>query len=790
MMKRVLLGATAAALMAGLGAPAWSQEAPPLLQVEADRETGEILVHFPAPDDQGVAGRYIYLVQLETGVGSAAVGLDRGATAGSSEIIRFRRVGKKLVAEIENSQFVAPNGTAAERASVENSFATSTLWVGDIEETGKDGGITVDIAPFLTLDALGLGNNMGQGEAKYSLVGDRSVADPSKVKIFPENAEFTAMLTFRAAKPSAEMRNVSPLGNDVTLAVRHSFIKLPEAGYTPFYDPYGYAIARLKLDYSAPLGQPMAKQMATRFRLEKVDPEAASSPVREPIIFYIDNAAPEPVRTALADGVRWWSDAFRTAGFEDAFRVEILPDDADALDVRYNVVNWVNRATRGWSYGNPIHDPRTGEIIKGTVMLGSLRVRQDILIFQALMGAGITGDGSPDDPIAAALARIRQLGAHEVGHALGFSHNFAASTQGRFSVMDYPAPRVTMVDGKLSIADAYGVGTGLWDRFLVKYLYGSPEAARATVAEAKAAGLRFVPDGDARPVNTANPLGGLWDDFGDPVAEMGRMMDIRRAALARFGRDAIPYGQDMASLRRAFVPIWLLHRYQVEAMAKTIGGVTTPVALAGEGETAVPVEGTRQRAAMESLIDTLSVEALRVPERLFSILSGAPRSFGDRQTDIEVMPTAGGAVFDPLKATEIGAVHTLTSLLAAERLNRMELLNSSDGSMPGAEELIRRLIDHANDVANEGAIGRRIATTIALSLASAARDRGLSSTLALSLDSMLADWGRELARGKASKADKDWARGLGRLLGDREALDQAVGDKDRLPDVPPGMPIG
>jgi hypothetical protein len=281
----------------------------------------------------------------------------------------------------------------------------------------------------------------------------------------------------------------------------------------PRHDPFGYSIGRQQLDFSAPLGSPIVSDLARRFRLEKTEPAAVRSPVKTPIVFYIDRAAPEPMRTALREGVSWWNQAFEAAGFVDAFQTGILPEGADALDVRYNVVNWVNRATRGWSYGQPIDDPRTGEIIKGSVLLGSLRARQDMLIFQALVGAGLTGTGDPNDPITAMLARIRQLGAHEVGHAIGLAHNMAASSQGRYSVMDYPAPRVTLENGAPSLRDAYGAGVGTWDKWAITWLYGARTDAEAQpiLAQARAQGLRFVSDDDSRPVNSAHPAGGIWD---------------------------------------------------------------------------------------------------------------------------------------------------------------------------------------------------------------------------------------------------------------------------------------
>lgn len=761
-----------------------------LLAVESGTEDGKITLTLPRPGKDGIAARYIYIAQVETGLGSAAVGVDRGAWL-QNGIIRFRRVGAKVVAELENQTFVAPGGSPAEQAAVANSFSNATLWVGDIAATDKDGSFSFDFAPFLAKDHFGLARQLGSEANRYTLDAARSLADPSRVRVFPENAEFTALLSFASEKPSAELRNVSPTGPDVAMWVRHSLVALPEEPFPVRYDPYGYAISQLKYDYAAPLGQPMARKMALRHRLEKVDPAAARSPVKEPIVFYIDPGAPEPVRQALADGVGWWADAFEAAGLQDAFRVGILPEDADPLDVRYNVVNWVNRATRGWSYGGMMVDPRTGEVIKGAVMLGSLRVRQDILIFQALIGAGLTDTGDPNDPVPAALARIRQLGAHEAGHALGFQHNFAASTRGRGSVMDYPAPRIGLADGKLSLADAYGTGVGEWDKFVVAYLYGAAndEEALAMAAAARTRGLRFVGDDDARGLGTANPEGALWDDFGDPVAELSRVMAVRKAALARFDADAIPAGQDMAGLRRAFVPIWLLHRYQTEAAAKALGGVVAPVALAGDDARVQAVPAIQQQAALDTLMEALSIESLTVPARLQPLLSFGPGSDGDYQTAIEIMPTAGGPVFDGLRATEIGAVHVLDSLLDPQRLNRLEQQHAADPGVSSAHALAARLIAHADTAAGYGAVGRRIATTVALDLARTAREGALARSIALQIDGQLQRWATRLGASQGHSEASDWARGLGALLSDREALAAALADKALLPVVPPGMPI-
>ena len=764
-----------------------------LLPVHVDRRGGRILLSLPAPDAEGISGRFIYVASLETGLGSAPIGLDRALSSGSRLLV-FRRIGRKVVAEIENPRFRASGQGADEQEGVRHAFATSTIWMGDIASETADGRLIVDISSFLTRDDLNIARALREQENnEFRLVPELSVADVNFVHVFPRNIELEGRLTFVSARPGPEVNNIAPVSGNVSFTVRHSLIALPEPGYQPRrFDPRAGTFGMQVVDFGAPLGQPVVYELANRFRLEHRDPNDPHSPVRNPIVFYIDRAAPEPIRSALREGVSWWADAFAAGGWPGAFRAEILPEGADPLDMRYNVVNWVNRATRGWSYGQPIVDPRTGEIIRGQVLLGSLRVRQDLIIYQALVGAGLTGTGDPNDPITAALARIRQLGAHEVGHALGLAHNFAASIQGRYSVMDYPAPRVRLVNGRPDLTDAYGTGVGRWDRFAISWLYGARTDAEgeARMAAGLAEGLRFVADDDSRPADAAHPLGSLWDDGADPVAELERVMAVRAAAVARFGPAALPAGEPQAQLRRAFVPIWLLHRYQVEAAAKLLGGVDFTYATVGDGHgEAHPVPAAAQRRALDALLATLSAAALTVPPQLLANLSAGWSGDNDRQTDIELMPGAGGPVFDPLAASEVGAMVTLTDLLAPQRLNRLDIEHQADPASPSAGEAIDRLIDHvfafAGFDAAAAAVQRRIATTAALALARVQRDPALSPTIALALSERLARLAATLGR-----ASDDWSRGLGRLLGDREALTAALADQRRLPRIPPGMPIG
>jgi len=769
-----------------------------LVPVHVDQRQGRILLALPAPDRDGIMGHFIYVASLETGLGSAPVGLDRGLASGS-KILVFRRVGQKVVAEIENPRFRATGSPAAEQAGVRDSFAYSTIWMGDVAAETAGGGVLVNVAPFLTRDEMGIAQAIRRGNGgEFRLVPELSVADPNSVRAFPDNVEMEGRLTFTSTAPTAETDNIAPASGNLSFIVRHSLIRLPEPGYQPRrFDPRAGSFGSQVIDFSQPLGAPIVYELANRFRLEKVDPAAPRSRVREPIVFYVDRAAPEPIRTALLEGALWWRDAFEAAGFIDAYRVEILPEGVDPLDIRYNVIHWVNRATRGWSYGQVIEDPRTGEIIRGHVLLGSLRVRQDMLIFEGLVGAGETGNGGPNDPVRAALARIRQLSAHEVGHALGIAHNFAASTQGRYSVMDYPAPRVNLVDGVPSLEDAYGVGMGRWDNFAVDWLYGARDDADADarMTAGLAEGLRFVGDNEARPASSSHPTGSLWDDSADPVGELRRVMEVRQAAVSRFGPRALYQGEPVSNLRRKFVPIWLLHRYQVEAAAKLVGGVDFAYSRNGDGqEAARAVDPDAQRAALDALLATLRPDAVQVPGTILPWLSAGWSGSPDRQETIEIFRTAGTNIFDPLVASETAAQVTLGNLLVPERLNRLELQHQADAGHMTPQELVDRLIAAALDFdgldAAQAVVQRRVATTTLLAIARVQRDPALSSTIGLALSDRLSRLSRDLAGSRGRDLQADWSRGLGRLLGDNGALTAALAEQRRAPQIPPGMPIG
>lgn len=773
-----------------------------LLPVHVDQHDGRILITLPAARADGISARFLYATALRTGLGAAPTFLDRGRV-GSTQVLAFRRYGNKMAAVFENPRFRAA-GTASSA-----DFVTSIVWMGDIAATLPDGRMVVDLSGFLDTDTLGIGSSLDQsgdtfgvGDAQgagkgFELDAKLSAADPASVKLFPDNLEVDAVQTYTSKSPGDEVDNIAPQSGKVSFTVHHSFVRLPAPGFVPRrFDPRIGGFATQMVDFGEPLGHEVVRDFANRFRLEKLDPAAARSKVRKPIVFYVDSHAPEPIRSALMEGIRWWGQAFDAAGYIDAFQVKLLPPDVDPMDVRYNVVNWVDRATRGWSYGQVIVDPRTGEIVKGMVVIGSLRVRQDIQIFDGLVGADNAGKGGPNDPVQVALARLRQLGAHEVGHALGFAHNFAASTQGRASVMDYPPPRIGLVDGRPDLTDAYASGIGRWDMATVDWLYGEPApgtdaqaAADAKATAVVAAGLRYVSDDDARADDTAQPWASLWDDGSDPTAELQRLMGVRRAAIHHFGLAALAPGEPMSDLARRFVPIWLLHRYQMVAAVKAIGGVELHYAINGGGrESSVPVSPAAQRAALGAVLATLSPDALRVPQKLLPLLSAARNGSPNRQYQIELFAGSDGHVFDPLVAADTAAELTLDALLAPARLARLDAQHAADSNALSVGELLDRLLDTTLP-ARTDALTQRIAYRTLVTLARVARDPATTPGVAAMLDQRVHDTAVALGDRRGNATGNAWSASLSRQLLDPQQLDKLLAKRPRSVEVPPGAPI-
>lgn len=771
-----------------------------LFDVYQDDASGKIYWHLKP---QGAHyGRYIYAHGLTSGLGSNPIGLDRGLNSGS-EIVHFERLGDKLFIHVENTDYRATSDNTSEQRAVSHSFASSILWSGEIEVRDGDD-ILVDVSDFLMRDATGSAAQIKRrGQGSFSLDKGRSAVDVKATLAFPDNLEFDAILTFKSSDPGREVRSTAAIGTEFSLIQHHSLIRLPDDGYRPrIADPRAAAIELRYTDYSAALEDPLLVRLARRFRLEKTDVNAERSPVKKPIIFYVDNGAPEPVRQALIDGISWWADAFDKAGFIDAFQVKVLPQDAHPMDVRYNVVQWVHRATRGWSYGGGIADPRTGEMIKAMVILGSQRVRQDRMIFEGLVGADKTGQGGPNDPEQVALARIRQLGAHEVGHTLGFQHNMAASTYGgRASVMDYPAPEIHFnEDGEFDLSKAYGVGLGAWDDFTVKWLYSEfPEntdeqaALDALVEDAQKQNLLFVSDADSRPVSGAHPYGNVWDTGSDPIAELNHMLQVRAKALDEFGPHVLGQGRALAELHEVFVPIYLLHRFQLQAAAKSLGGMEFGYPKnGGPIQSAETTSPERQRLALEVLLKAIEPEALDIDDKILNLLTPDPQIRGGR----EKFKSALGPGFDAIEAAEVASNLVFNALLHPARAGRLVDFHRRDAQYPGLEEVLAKTTDHIFIRSRESerlagirrATQRRYVTHLIALASNSATPSPVKTRVEAHLESLGETIGRRVGRDSANQGNA----ALIFSMIERHRNRTAPMEDKVLRDVitPPGQPIG
>jgi hypothetical protein len=668
-----------------------------LLATWLDAKSGRLLLELPRPaGPRNVCGTYLYLEGIETGLGSNAVGLDRGQE-GQTRVVELRRVGERVLIEEPNQRYRAASSDSVEARTVRESFATSVLWAGDVAGEAPDGRLLVDLTSFLVRDAHRVAATLkSSGQGAFALDEKRSVLDPAGCRSFPDNLEFAALLTFAGEEAGAEVRQTTPTPQAVTLVEHQSLVRLPDDGYrTRAWDPRSGSFGILYADYARPIGADIDVRQLVRFRLEKLDPAAARSRVKKPIVYYVDAGAPEPIRSALVEGASWWAKAFEAAGFLDAFQVKLLPPDADPLDVRYNVIEWVHRSTRGWSYGGGVIDPRTGEMIKGHVTLGSLRIRQDRMIFEGLAGAEKTGSGAVDDPVQISLARIRQLAAHEVGHTLGFNHNFAASTYaGRASVMDYPAPLIGIRrDSTLDFSNAYATGIGVWDVQQVRYAYTefAPAAdvhagLEAILRENRERGYVYISDADTRPLGAAHPLGAMWDNGADPIAELAHEMAVRRIALARFGEHNVAPGTPLSTLAETLVPLYFHHRYAMEAAVKSVGGLEYSYAVSGDGSPpARPVPPARQRAALAAVLATLAPAELDLPEPLLGLLPPPSVEYPPHR---ELMGSKTAPAFDALGAAATWADFAITNLLAPERLARCVDFHRRDPAALGVDEVL------------------------------------------------------------------------------------------------------
>lgn len=667
-----------------------------LINIVYDAKTDAVFLQL---DKQQVDIPFIFQSSLPHGIGSNDIGLDRGQL-GNTRMVVFKRFGNKLLLKQLNTDFRAVTNNMAERKSIDEAFADSVIAGFEIVEESEST-LTVNYQHFLFSDIHGIADRLSRsGQGGYSVDKSRSGIYLPRTKSFEKNTELEALVTFGGSPKGQFIRDVSPDAASVTVHLHHSFIALPDDNYEPReFHPFSGYWKHSFIDYSVPIEASMEKKFIPRHRLSKVDPSAAVSEAVEPIVYYLDPGIPEPIMSALKEGALWWDQAFVAAGYKNAFQVKVLPEDADPMDVRYNVIQWVHRATRGWSYGSTVTDPRTGEIIKGHVTLGSLRVRQDFLIATGFTAPYVDDAESVDTSkeLSLALDRIKQLSAHEVGHTIGIAHNFAASENNRSSVMDYPHPLILLDKGQIDISQAYAQGIGEWDKYTVAYGYqdftdetNESEALLDLVYGAKQSGYLYKSDPDARVPKRASADGHLWDNGSEPLAEFTRVSELRAFAIKQFGSNNLPANENYSDLERRLVPVYYSHRYQLDALVKQISGVqyTYTVKEKGQSPNVSFVDGDTQSKALSLILNSASPDYLALPDSIISMIP--PKAYGSKRTR-ESMPTRMGIAFDPMTAAESVAAYSINILLQAERLNRLAFQHNQQKNIPSVSKLTESL---------------------------------------------------------------------------------------------------
>jgi hypothetical protein len=659
-----------------------------------DENSGKLWLEIDKLDTE-----FLYVVSLPSGLGSNDIGLDRGLL-GEDRVVKFTKTGRKVLLIQPNYGYRALSNDAAERRAVEQAFAQTTVF-GFTVEAESNGKLLVDATDFLLRDAMKVSNSIRRmRQGNYVLDKTRSAMYLPRTKNFPLNSELEVTVTYtnNDGEVGNYVQSVAPSTEAITLRIHHSLVQLPDNNYKPrVFDPRSSFIPISFYDYASPVSDPIEKYYVIRHRLQKKNPSAAKSDPVKPIIYYLDNGTPEPIRSALLEGGKWWNQAFEAAGYTNAFDVRILPDTADPMDIRYNMINWVHRSTRGWSYGASVVDPRTGEIIKGQVSLGSLRVRQDYLIFSGLLSPYETGIPANDQMLKAALARLRQLSAHEIGHTIGLMHNYAASVSNRASVMDYPHPTIHLTaKGEMDFSSVYDDKIGDWDKVAVTWGYqdfpsGTNESSALNniLVDANKRGLQFISDRDARAPGGLHPQAHLWDNGANAADELKEVMKVRARALQDFGEKNIRPGMPMAMLEDALVPVYFYHRYQIEAATKLVGGMYYSYALRGDGQIVTKLMSkAEQLTALNAIVDCIDPKVLQVPDRIAALIPPRPSGYiGSR----ELFRKRTGLSFDQLSPAETAADLPFSFLFNSERLSRMIQLETKGGL--GVVEMIQLLID-------------------------------------------------------------------------------------------------
>ena len=787
-----------------------------------DERAGTLYLEVPRVDTD-----FLLSTGLAAGLGSNDIGLDRGQ-GGQGRVVRFERIGPKVLLTQTNQSFRSTSGNPAERKSVEDSFAKSVLW-GFTVAAESGGRVLVDASDFLLRDIHGAGGALRPGT--YRVDRSRSAFYLPRTKAFPKNTEVEMILTFaneaaggrggggggpqQGPPPigeaggrgagggrggglfSGSVASVTPTADAVTLREHVSFVELPDANYKPRWDDPRAGYGGLAfVDYSVPIGEPMQVRYIRRHRLEKKDPGAAASEPVKPIQYWVDPGAPEDVKKALLEGAGWWNQAFEAAGFRNGFTVAVLPDGADPMDIRYNMINWVHRSTRGWSSGGTVSDPRTGEIIKATVTLGSLRDRQDYMIFEGLLSPYANGSEKPPVLYETALKRIRQLSAHEVGHTLGLGHNYYDSDKGWISVMDYPHPLEKLnADGSIDLGDAYQGRIGDWDKVTINYGYrqfppGTDEKGALTriLDEAWAQDLRYMTNQDT----DSNPKVDQWSNGVDQAEELYRLMKVRRSALDRLGDHTIRAGAPMATIEEPLVPIFMYHRYAVESTASAIAGQDYIYGMRGDNRTPTRLLSVDdQRKALDALTATLRPAELTVPKQVLDRIPPRPPGWGMHR---ELFPRTTGDTFDPLSPATVASDVTIGFVLQLDRASRMVAQHAVNPALPGLEDVIDRLtaatFDAPTATAYEAAVRRaeeRVLIDRVMWLASAAPNSQVRAIASLKLSKLASRLKTTVAKTDADTAQRTL------IAADIKRFLERPAEVARLlpaPEAPPGAPIG
>lgn len=760
-----------------------------------DNSSGKIWLEISEFDKE-----FLYVNSLVAGMGSNDIGLDRGQL-GDSRIVYFHRIGPKILLIQPNYRYRANTNDAKEKESVTDGFAKSTIWGFKVEQE-ENLKVLVDATDFFLNDAHGVVERLKrQKMGNYKVDKSRSAIYLPATMNFPKNTEVEALMTYTGTNPGSFVRQVTPTPSAITIRTHHSFLELPDNNYEPReHDPRaGYGAVSFQ-DYAVPLDESIYIKYIRRHRLVKKNPSSRRSDTVEPIIYYVDPGVPEPVKTAMLESGRWWNQAFEAAGFKNAFQVKVLPDGAHPMDARFNMIHWVHRATRGWSYGSSVDDPRTGEIIKGNVSLGSLRLRQDYLIATGLLAPYKNGNTVPDYMRELALSRVRQLVAHEIGHTIGLSHNYISSSANRASVMDYPHPTITLdPNGNIEWKDAYDVGIGEWDKVTIEYGYqdfpegiNEKEALERIIQGGIKRGYTFITDQDARPLGSAHPTAHLWDNGKDPVSELKNLMDVRKVALDNFGENNIRNGQPYSDLEDVLVPIYLLHRYQIKGASKVVGGLNFSYALRGDGQLITEfIDPNFQIEALQELINTLNPSALTLNEDLLKIIP--PRAAGRGRTR-ESFKSRTSVTFDGVSLAETAAHLTCRALLHPARATRLVEYNARDNKQPGLEKVLDLIIGGTlltrAPKGLAGEVKRNVDFIVLDHIMSLAINKNVSpavQSITIEIISSLKG-GLKRSRGN-SRRDKSHfnmlERRLNKFLDDPNSFDPII-----VPAAPPGSPIG